>query len=693
MNICEHLTVAAKLFPDKVAVVFEQTTLTYVELDRLSQSAAEMLRESGITRGDRVAIMLPNVPAFIVWYYAAVRLGAIAVSISSRLAPSELDFLVSDCDARVFVCLEETSDAIRDQMPECVDTFVPTNELGKTCHGLDIRASAADESILVDCEPNEPAVILYTSGTTGFAKGATLSHMNVRSNVAAFNHLCEMRPHDRMLLAVPLFHCFGQNALLNSAFNVGATLVMQRKFDPLEAKQLIMGERITQLYGVPMMFQVFLDTCEPEHLATVNYCFSAAATLPIQTSQRWQEKFGMPIFEGYGLTETSPFACYNHRLKFTPGSIGMPVDGVEMRIIDTDSGHRCPPGNLGEIAIRGPNVMLGYWNRPEDTSQAIRAGWFYSGDIGKQDENGFFYIVDRVKDMIAVGGLKVYPAEVERILLDHPAVSQAAVVGFPDNVFGESVIAFVVLVAKSGPGPTGDDSDPADQQTLDADGHSWARIESDILQHAQDNLANYKVPRQIIRIDELPRNPSGKVLKTKLRKMEIGIPSLRGGAQSPDSDPCSVATSQHRSDQTPTLRERLQQSHAASRRDIANQFVQRLVQTITNSSEIAEVETRFLDAGLDSLMVVEMSGQIQREVGPEREIPSTLVFDHPRICDLGEFLLQTILPSEETIVPQPNSSSTNESGTKPDSGSSLETEIAQLSEEQALKELIKELEA
>ena len=672
MNICEHLAVTAKLFPEKVAIVFEGQRFTFAELDSLSRSVAQLLTESGISRGDRVAIMMPNVPAFVVWYYGVLRAGAIAVSISTRLAASEVSFLVSDCKAKAFVALSDTLTKLKNDLPECISNCYAASDLGEQCDGKPLKQPSTNSEHWIETEPNDPALILYTSGTTGFAKGATLSHMNVRSNVHAFNHLCNMQSSDRILLAVPLFHCFGQNALLNSALNVGATLVLQRKFDPSEAKRLIADENVTQLYGVPMMFQLFQESCQPTDLSSVTYCFSAATTLPIQVGQRWQEKFDMPIHEGYGLTETSPFASYNHRLKFTPGSIGTPIDCVEMKIVSTETGVTCPPGELGEIAIRGPNVMLGYWNRPDDTAEAIKDGWFHSGDIGRQDESGFFYIVDRVKDMISVAGQKVYPAEVERVLLDHAGVSQCAVVGLPDEVFGEKVVAF--LVADGSQNLSGDE------------------LTQDVQKIASENLANYKVPREFILIDELPRNPSGKILKTKLREMDnSGITQSQSATQNgTPTDSASVASANLR---PATLRKQLQQSFAADHTQVSTNFVQNLVQAITGSDELPEPNARFLDAGLDSLMVVEMSSQVQVEVGKETEIPATLVFDYPRISDLAEFLLTTIVADQDQTHDKATNSETAKLRPPHFNTRNSKAEIATMSEEQALEELMKELEA
>ena len=671
MNICEHLTATAKRFPEKTAIVFGGHSFTYQQLEQMSAQAAFLLRQAGVSRGDRVALMLPNVPAFVVWYYASLRLGAITVSISTRLTEKEVAFVVSDCEATTFVAETEALAKQRQYLPDCVANTFAVSVLADQCNGENLGGSGGEGiNTWIDAEPDEAALILYTSGTTGFAKGATLSQNNVRSNVLEFNRLCDMQSEDCILLAVPLFHCFGQNALLNSALNVGATLVLQRGFDINESKRLIQEQQVTQLYGVPTMFQLFAESCTPADFESVRYCFSAAAKLPIQVSRQWQEKFGQPIFEGYGLTETSPFASYNHLDQYVMGSIGAPIDQVEMKIVDAETGEICPPGELGEIAIRGPNVMLGYWNRPEETANVIRDGWFHSGDIGRQDERGLFSIVDRVKDMIAVGGLKVYPAEVERVLLDHESVCQAAVVGFPDEVFGERVVAFVVVAKQAA-------TDLADHQER-------------LQQHCRENLASYKVPRQFVPINELPRNPSGKVLKTKLREFDL---SREMSAAETSADelaahlPASAAPTRE-----PTLWQDLQKSYATNRLQVATAYIQNTVQVLSGEDEPLEPDARFLEAGLDSLMIVEMSSQIQAEVGTTYEIPATLLFDYPCVSDLAAFLVQTF-EADQQPSKQPEPDHPEALPAAKTELVALQNEVAAMSEDEALQELMRELES
>lgn len=673
MNICEHLTVSASKFAEREALVFEGQSFTYAQLDQLSAAAAEQLKQAGIRPQDRVAIMLGNVPAFVVWYYAVLRIGAIAVSISTRLTEKEVAFVASDCEAKLLVADEPTIAKLKPQLPSCVEKSLSVSDTGDQCdeQPLPLNEDSGDQ-LVATCKPDNPALILYTSGTTGFAKGATLSHHNVRTNVLEFNRLCDMQSTDRILLAVPLFHCFGQNALLNSALNVGATLVLQRGFDLNESKRLINEQQVTQLYGVPTMFQLLHESCSTDDLASVRYCFSAAAKLPVQVSQRWLEKFGQPIYEGYGLTETSPFASYNHHEQYVMGSIGQPIANVEMRIVDSETGEVCPPGELGEIAIRGPNVMLGYWNREADTTVAIRDGWFYSGDIGRLDENGHFYIVDRVKDMIVVGGLKVYPAEVERVLLDHAAAAQTAVVGLADEVFGEQVVAFVVAAS---------DADQDDLGTT-------------LIQHCRDNLANYKVPKHCVFVAELPRNPSGKILKRKLR--EFDLPSLVVTEDDRTNDDQARQLSQNLPASTaavrpPTLFNNLQKTYASNRLTVATEFLQKLVAVLSGDDDPLAVDARLMEAGLDSLMIVEMSSQLQAEVGDSTEISATLIFDYPRVCDLAEFLVATF-ESANNVEPASTADSADSPSPASTDLSELRREVDGLTEAEALDELMRELE-
>jgi long-chain acyl-CoA synthetase len=301
-----------------------------------------------------------------------------------------------------------------------------------------------------------------------------------------------MRSEDRLLLYLPLFHCFGQNAVLNAGLNACTTIVLHRNFDLEEILKSVATEQVTMFFGVPTVFLVLLNMSTPDdQLKSVRYYFSAAAPLPIEVAQKWYEKYGLVIHQGYGLTETSPCASYNHDYIYKPGSVGTPIENVEMKIVN--NGKEVPPGELGEIIIRGPNVMLGYWNRPFETAEVIKNGWFYSGDIGQIDADGFFYIVDRSKDMINVAGFKVYPTEVENVIYEHPAVAEVAVYGVPDLEKSEIVKANIVL--KPGQIVT----------------------EKQIIAFCSERMAAYKIPKVIKFVDSIPKNPTGKVLKRVLR--------------------------------------------------------------------------------------------------------------------------------------------------------------------------------
>jgi long-chain acyl-CoA synthetase len=351
----------------------------------------------------------------------------------------------------------------------------------------------APEVEALEMAPDDPAVIVYTSGTTGFPKGATLSHGNVVFAMQAKRRYLGIRPEDRLILFLPLFHCFGQNAILNAGLCAGATLVLQRAFDKDRVLHSIARDGVTMLCAVPANCLVLLDAATPAQMQGVRYCMSAAAPLPLEVETRWQARFGQPIYQGYGLTETSPFASYNHERAHRPGSIGSPIEGVQMAVVDVGDGHFLPPGQAGEIVVKGPNVMLGYWNRPDETREAIRDGWFHTGDIGRIDAEGYFSIEDRLKDMAIVGGYNVYPAEVENALYHHGAVAEAAAYGVPDPVLGERVRAAVVLKPDA------------------------AVTEAELIARCRASLAEYKLPTAIEFVEALPKCRAGKVRKRVLR--------------------------------------------------------------------------------------------------------------------------------------------------------------------------------
>jgi long-chain acyl-CoA synthetase len=503
MNIAQHIERGRRMFPDKPALLFEGHTITYQDLDQQANRCANGLRALGLQRGDRVALFLPNIPEFVIAYLGTLKLGAIAVSLNAMLKHDEIMPILRDCSPKAIVTTAELRATLADIELDPLPHILVAE--GATSHDRSfdqLMADAAPEADALEMQWDDPAAIVYTSGTTGFPKGATLSHGNVFTCMSLKNRYCDTRPDDRLLLFLPLFHCFGQNAILNNALNVGATLVLQRRFDPVQALSAVSSERITMFFGVPTVF-IKLINLEDAHLqlGSVRYYFSAAATMPEEIARRWYQKYGIMIHEGYGLTETSPFASYNHHLKYKFGSIGMPIDGVEMKIVD-QAGYEVAPGEPGEIIIRGPNVMLGYWNRPVETAQVLRDGWFHTGDIGTMDQEGYFQIVDRLKDMINVAGFKVYPAEVENTIYQHSAVAEVAVYGVPDAVQGEIVKAAIVL--KPGHFPD----------------------EKEITLFCRERLANFKAPRAVEFVESLPKNGTGKILKRLLVEQAVMQPQV-----------------------------------------------------------------------------------------------------------------------------------------------------------------------
>jgi len=494
MNIAQHVERAARLVPDRIAVWFEGVELTYAQLDERAARAASALHGLGVRRGDRVALWLPNCPAFVETYLGTLRLGAIAVSVNTQLVSEEVRHVLADSGAEVLVTTAELQTRRSGHTgPEVVVVGDP----GPAPHEhllLDaLIGVAAPAGPAVEMDPHDPAVILYTSGTTGVPKGATLSHGNVVSNMHAKRHHAGIGPADRLLLFLPMFHCFGQNAVLNSAFAGQATVVLMRRFEPAQVLRTATEQAVTMFFAVPTIYTLLVRHPEAARsLRSVRYYMSAAAPLPSELARRWHEVHGSVLHEGYGLTETSPFACYNHEVAYRWGSVGTPIDNVEIRVVDT-AGATVAPGDVGEIIVRGPNVMLGYWNRPQDTAQAIRDGWFHTGDLGRTDEDGFLYLVDRLTDMVIVAGQNVYPSEVEQVLRRHRGVAEVAVHGLPHPVTGEAVVARVVRA-----------------EGTDVD-------EFELLALCHRHLAAYKVPATVTFTDSLSRGATGKVLKRELR--------------------------------------------------------------------------------------------------------------------------------------------------------------------------------
>ncbi|MCM5570712.1 long-chain fatty acid--CoA ligase [Burkholderiaceae bacterium FT117] len=492
MNLADMLQSRAAASPEHPAILFEGTTTTYRQLDERSSQLAHAMAARGIAAGDRVAIFLPNLPEFAVVYYAAQRLGAVPVSINAIFRSAEVEYLVNDSGSRIVFTTGELAGFVpREKCPGLEHLVVvdgPAPEslaewMSSQPTGFDPVPRAADA----------PAALLYSSGTTGFPKGVTLTQANIASNIATAARCSGYRSDDRLAAFLPLFHVYGQNYIMNAAVLAGATLVLFRRFVPDQVLKSVQQDRITMFFGVPTIFIGLLSIdLTPYDLSSIRYEMSAAATMPEEISRRWTERFGRRVYEGYGLTECSPFACYNDLVEHRFGSVGRAVEGFELAIFD-ENDRELPRGEWGEIVIRGPGVMKGYWNRPEDTERALRGGWLHSGDIGRMDADGYVYIVDRVKDMINVSGFKVWPAEVEQYLYKLPQVQEVAVYGIPHPEKGEQVA--VAVVPKAG-------------QPLSAD---------EVIAYCRENIAAYKVPARVDVVSELPKSATGKILKRILR--------------------------------------------------------------------------------------------------------------------------------------------------------------------------------
>ncbi len=491
MNIAEHLERRAADTPEAPLIRFEGATWTYAEVERQASRLAGALAGAGIAAGDRVALYLPNVPQFAVAYYAAQKLGAITVTINAIFKTEEVRYLLDDSGSRVVLTTAELRSHVPRDCPALEHAIVVDGDGDESLARWLERGT--DRHPGVARRPDDEAAILYSSGTTGFPKGVTLTQANIHSNIATAAKCSGFRPGDRLAAFLPLFHVYGQNYIMNAGVRSGATLVLFRRFVPDVVLRAIGEERVTHFFAVPTIFIGLLSMDLGAYdLSSLRYEMSAAATMPEEVSRRWTEKFGRRVYEGYGLTECSPFACYNDEHEHRFGSVGRSVEGFELKIFD-EHDREVPHGTWGEIVIRGPGVMKGYWGKPEDTARTLRGGWLHSGDIGRQDGDGYVYIVDRVKDMINVSGFKVWPAEVEHYLYRMPAIQECAVYGVPDERQGEAVAVAVVPRPGASVSP------------------------EEVIAYCRDHIAAYKVPARVDVVGELPKSATGKILKRVLR--------------------------------------------------------------------------------------------------------------------------------------------------------------------------------
>jgi long-chain acyl-CoA synthetase len=490
VNLAEILTSSAERFGDRIALKLDDFELNYAFLDGASAHVAGMLHEKGFEVGDRVGIMLPNVPYFAPIYYGILRAGGVVVPMNPLLKGREVAFYLGDSGAKILFAWHGFEEAAvkgsADAGAECV--LVTPGEFEQAV------GAASPRTEVVDRDASDTAVILYTSGTTGTPKGAELTHANLHDNVRVSRGLFDLSEDDRVLGALPLFHSFGQTCALNCTIAGGGLLTLVPRFDPAKALEVLQRDKVTIFEGVPTMFAAMLHVEDRDayDVSSLRICVSGGSAMPGEVLRGFEQAFGCKVLEGYGLSETSPVASFNHPDRERKvGSIGTPIEGVEMRVVGDDD-REVPQGEVGEIVIRGHNVMKGYWQRDDATAEAIRDGWFHTGDMARIDEDGYFFIVDRKKDMIIRGGYNVYPREIEEVLYEHPAVREAAVVGIPHDDLGEEVGAAVAL--KEGASATADE----------------------LRGFVKEQVAAYKYPRHIWFVDELPKGPTGKILKREI---------------------------------------------------------------------------------------------------------------------------------------------------------------------------------
>ena len=526
LNLASIITHHARLSPQNEAVVWDSVRLTFGELDRLSNRVAHALVKMGIGHGDKVALSCPNLPFFPIVYYGIMKAGAVVVPLNVLFKPREVAYHLSDSDAKaVFVFegtpelpLAQTVKEAFDQVPTCEHLVVMTKDLmgqsplagHPTLTALTFDRSEEFETF--PTRPDDTCAILYTSGTTGQPKGAELTHLNLMTNVTTtwLTHQPVLDFTDgeqkTVLITLPLFHTTGQTVQMNTNMYGGSRSVLLPRFDPKAALDAMEREHVNFWIGVPTMYWAILKYVDETGYdvsrikESMKVCTSGGAPMPVEVMKAFEDKFGVRVFEGYGLSETSPLATFNHfERPAKPGTVGQPIFGVEIKCFDENESE-VPRGNRGEIVIRGPNVMKGYYKRPDATAEAFRNGWFHTGDIGIIDDEGYLSIVDRKKDMILRGGYNVYPRELEEVIITHPAISLCAVIGVPDEKLGEEVKAFLVL--KQG----------------------FTLSSSDFIDWCKTQFAANKYPRHVEFRDSLPIGGTGKIFKRALRE-EAAKPS------------------------------------------------------------------------------------------------------------------------------------------------------------------------
>ncbi len=493
MNIAHNLETAAFYFPERTAVIEGDKKISFAEFDRDANRIAASMLSAGVKPGHHLALCAPNSYRWLVFYFGALKAGAVAVTFSHLLMQDELLKILEDCRPKImFVADDKVDDLKRCRIPGCPELVV--SDSGNISYTRFLEGGPTWLRT-VQRDRHDTAAILYTGGTTGIPKGALLSHENIQTSIfnVAFNERSTEK--DRALCFLPLNHVFAQIHIMLSTLSSGGTLVLQSSFDLEQVLMAIDRNQVTKFYAVPTAYIRLLDVPNlRERIRSIRYCFSAAASMATEVVKEWKTETGLDIYEAYGMTESASMVTYNHYYRHVIGSVGTPANLVEVEVRDFE-GNVLKQGEKGEICVRGPNIARGYLNNPEETESVFWGDWFRSGDIGVIDENGYLYIVDRLKDMIITGGENVYSREVEEVLYGKPEVMECAVVGLPDREYGERVTAFIVP-----------------QKNL--------RIDAEALKgYLKSRLAGFKVPKEYIAVAELPKNNAGKVLKREIKKL------------------------------------------------------------------------------------------------------------------------------------------------------------------------------
>jgi len=503
MTLGEMLERSASQFPDKIALVYKGLRIPYSELNIKANKLARALVSLGVKAGeDKVGLLLPNCPEFVIGMFGIFKSGAAVVPLNILLKGDELSYIINHSDAKVIITgppYDQLISLIRSKLPQVKEVISLSREEDYVSFS-EIMERESGEPYKPYIGLEDVAAIYYTSGTTGLPKGAMLTHVNLLTNVVAIGNALNASRKDVPLCCVPMFHALAATGTVLTPIFGGMTLVILDYFLPQPVLQTIQDEKVTVFVGVPTMYAVLanMPNLNRYDLSSLRLCFCGGAPLTKAIVEKFESKFPAKIYEGYGLSETSPLVSVNPLNKRKIGSIGKCVSRVEWKLVDS-KGNEVPPGEIGEIIVRGMNVMKGYYKDPESTRKTIRDGWLYTGDMGQMDEEGYVYIVDRKKDMLIVGGENVYPREIEEVLYAYPGVLEAAVIGVADPIKGEVPKAFVV---------------PKAGVKLD---------EQKLIAFCRDRLAPFKVPRSLEILDELPKTATGKIWKRKLRDMAAGL--------------------------------------------------------------------------------------------------------------------------------------------------------------------------